>query len=84
MGQVPVDRSPRLCRPPLTDYWQVASAGLSANGRNGRKMPATLRGELKRLAQVDRWDSEGFAVFRNGAPCDHESLLRQQFGYAAV
>jgi hypothetical protein len=39
---------------------------------------------LKRLAQINCRDLQRFAVFRNGAPCDHEALFRQQFGYAAV
>ena len=47
-------------------------------------MPAAKRGGLQRLAQVDCWDFERLTVFRNGTPCDHEALFRQQFGYAAV
>ncbi|GGD59036.1 hypothetical protein GCM10010985_11280 [Caballeronia grimmiae] len=38
----------------------------------------------KRLAQIHCGDSEGFAVLRNGAPRNHETLFRQQFGNAAV
>ena len=47
-------------------------------------MPATEGDGLQRLAQVDCRDSERFAIFRHGAPCDHEALFREQFGYAAV
>jgi hypothetical protein len=47
-------------------------------------MPATEGDGLQRLAQVDCRDLKRFAVLRNGTPCDHEALFRQQFGYATV
>lgn len=55
---------------------------LSPLGGPGAKRQ--VGGQLQRLAQVDCRNLQGFAVFGDGAPCDHESLLRQQFGYAAV
>ncbi len=39
------------------------------------KIPATVSSGLQRLAQIDRWNFERFAVFGHGAPGDHETLF---------
>ena len=78
VGSGPLESSPRV-----TDERRVVSAGHLRHGVSTGKA-RRKRDKLQRLAQIHCGDLKCFAVLGNRAACDHESLLRQQFGYAAV